>query len=106
MALLGVAFAFAIGSVWGGLSGRFGWFAAFTQPLLSTLMALPPLILVVLGIVWLGPSCAVTRMVVTLVALPLIVIMAIESLIVKPTTACRLRRRTVAADPGGPWAGL
>lgn len=79
MALIGVVFAFVIGTVWGGLSGRFRWFSGFTQPLLSMLMALPPVILVALGIVWLGPSGAVTRMVVTLVALPLIVIAVAEA---------------------------
>lgn len=79
MAVVGVAIAFVIGSVWGGFAGRFRWFSSFTQPLLSMLMALPPVILVALGIVWLGPSGAVTRMVVTLVALPLIVIAVTEA---------------------------
>lgn len=79
MAVIGVALAFVIGAVWGGISGRFRWFANFTQPALSMLMALPPVILVALGIVWLGPSGSVTRMVVTLVALPLIVIAVAEA---------------------------
>lgn len=79
MALIGVALAFVIGAVWGGIAGRFRWFSSFTQPLLSMLMALPPVILVALGIVWLGPTGAVTRMVVTLVALPLIVIAVTEA---------------------------
>lgn len=79
MAVIGVAIAFLVGAVWGGIAGRFGWFASFTQPLLSMLMALPPVILVALGIVWLGPSGAVTRLVVTLVALPLIVIAVTEA---------------------------
>jgi len=74
-----VAIAFVVGSVWGTTAGRFRWFANFTQPLLSTLMALPPVILVVLGIVWFGPSGAVTRLVVALVALPLIVIAVTEA---------------------------
>lgn len=78
-ALIGVAIAFCVGTAWGGLAGRFRWFGNFTQPMLSMLMALPPVILVALGIVWFGPSGAVTRMVVALVALPLIVIAVSEA---------------------------
>lgn len=78
-AAIGVIFAFVLGAVWGGLAGRYRWFANLTQASLSTLMALPPVILVVLGIVWFGPGGAVTRLVVTLVALPLIVIAVTEA---------------------------
>lgn len=78
-ALIGVALAFTVGLVWGGIAGRFRWFSSFTQPLLSVLMALPPVILVALGIVWFGPGGAVTRLVVALVALPLIVIAVTEA---------------------------
>lgn len=78
-ALIGVGLAFGIGVIWGGVAGRFGWFSNFAQPLLSMLMALPPVILVALGIVWFGPGGAVTRLVVTLVALPLIVIAVTEA---------------------------
>ncbi len=75
----GVSLAFLIGVLWGGLSGRFDWFASVTQPALSTLMALPPVVLVALGMVWLGPSGSVTRMVVTFVALPLVVVAVQEA---------------------------
>lgn len=78
-AMYGVGVAFAIGLIWGSCSGHFPWFAAITQPLLSTLMALPPVVLVALGVVWLGPGAAVTHIVVTTVALPLIVVAVSES---------------------------
>lgn len=72
-ALVGLVVAFTIGALWGALGGASRWFSAFTQPLLSALMAIPPVLLVALGVVWLGPNTAVTRLVVILVALPLIV---------------------------------
>lgn len=78
-AMIGVGLAFGIGTLWGGIAGRFRWFSNFMRPLLSMLMALPPVILVALGIVWFGPGGAVTRLVVTLVALPLIVIAVTEA---------------------------
>lgn len=77
--VVGVAVAVAVGLVWGALSGRSEWFAALTQPALSTLMALPPVVLVALAMVWLGPGGSVTRMVVGIVALPLIVVAVQEA---------------------------
>lgn len=72
-AFVGLGFAFVVGAVWGSLAGMSKWFAATTQPLLSALMAIPPVLLVALGVVWMGPKPSVTRLVVVLVALPLIV---------------------------------
>lgn len=72
-ALIGVLIAFAIGALWGTANGTSRWFTAITQPLLSALMAIPPVLLVALGVVWLGPRGSVVRLVVVLVALPLIV---------------------------------
>ncbi len=78
-AAFGLCIAFGIGLIWGGLAGRFRQFGAFMQSSLSMLMALPPVVLVALGIVWLGPGGSVTHMVVTLVALPLIVVSVTEA---------------------------
>lgn len=78
-AAIGLSIALCIGLFWGALAGRFTHFRAFMQSALSTLMALPPVVLVALGIVWLGPGGSVTRMVVTLVALPLIVVSVTEA---------------------------
>ncbi len=78
-ALIGIALAFVVGAIWGALTGASRWFSAITQPLLSALMAIPPVLLVALGVVWLGPNTSVTRLVVVLVALPLIVTAIQES---------------------------
>lgn len=42
-------------------------------------MAVPPIVLVVLGMTWFGPGASTTRLVVILVALPLIVIAVAEA---------------------------
>lgn len=72
-AVLGVVLALVIGVFWGAAGGTSRWFAAIAQPLLSSLMAVPPVLLVALAVVWLGPKGSVSRLVVVLVALPLIV---------------------------------
>lgn len=77
--LVGVSMALAIGTVWGALNGCFRWCLAVTQPALAALMALPPVVLVALGMVWFGPGETVTRLVVMLVALPLIVVSVQEA---------------------------
>lgn len=78
-ALAGVVLAFAVGVVWGALAGRSEWAAAIGQPALAALMAVPPVVIVALGLVWFGPSGSVVRFVVLLVALPLIVVAVQEA---------------------------
>lgn len=78
-AVTGVAIAVLVGLVWGGCNGRFRWAADISRPALSTLMALPPVVVVALGMVWFGVGDAATRLVVVLVALPLIVIAVQEA---------------------------
>lgn len=78
-AVTGVAMGFGIGVAWGSARGLSSWVSSLTQPLLSSLMALPPVVLVALGMVWLGPGGQVTRLVVTFVALPLIVVAVAEA---------------------------
>lgn len=76
----GVALALVVGGVWGTLNGLSSWFSAITRPATSALMALPPVIMVTVSMVWFGPGPAVTRLVILIVALPLIVT-AIEAAI-------------------------
>lgn len=78
-AIGGVALALAIGIAWGVTAGSWSWFAALTRPLLFVLMAVPPVVLVVVGLVWFGPGSGATRLVVVLVALPLIVVATQEA---------------------------
>lgn len=73
-ALSGVALALGIGLAWGAAVGRSSWASSISRPVLSTLMALPPVVVVVLGLVWFGPGVGAVRLVIVMVALPLIVI--------------------------------
>lgn len=79
-AIAGVALALVIGAVWGTLNGVSSWSSAITRPATSVLMALPPVVMVAIAMVWFGPGPAVTLLVVVVVALPLIVV-AIEAAI-------------------------
>jgi len=100
-AVVGVGIALAVGVVWGTVSARSAWVAAIGRPALSTLMAMPPVILVALGMVWFGPGDAVARLVIAVVALPLIVVAvaeAIENLdrdLLEVAAVFRLPRTTV-----------
>lgn len=72
-ALAGVLTALVIGSLWGALNGVSRWAVSISQPALAVLMAVPPIVLVVFGLTWFGPTAATTRLVIILVAIPLIV---------------------------------
>lgn len=72
-AATGVLIALVIGSLWGALNGVFRWAASISQPALAALMAVPPIVLVVFGLTWFGPTSATARLVIILVAIPLIV---------------------------------
>jgi NitT/TauT family transport system permease protein len=79
-AVIGVAVAVAAGVAWGALNGLSTWASATSKPALATLMALPPVVLVVIGLTWFGPGASTTRLVVILVAIPLIVIAVEEAI--------------------------
>lgn len=79
-AAVGIGLAMAVGAVWGTVNGRSSWAAAISRPALATLLALPPVVVVAVGLVWLGPGAAVTRMVIAIVALPLIVVAVQEAI--------------------------
>lgn len=78
-AVTGVLLAMAIGVVWGAGNGLSSWAAALSRPALSSLLAVPPVVIVALGLIWFGPGDSVTRLVIVLVALPLMVITVQES---------------------------
>jgi len=78
-AATGVLIGLGIGVVWGVLNGVSGWIGSVPRPIISGLMAVPPVVLVSLGLIWLGPGPGVSRLVIVLVALPLIVITVEEA---------------------------
>ena len=99
--LTGVLLALAIGLVWGTVNGLSLWTAAVSRPALSSLMAVPPVVIVALGLIWFGPGDAVTRLVIVLVALPLIVVTVQESVqnvdsdLIEMATVFEMSRGTV-----------
>lgn len=78
-AATGVLIGLAVGVVWGAVNGLSAWASAVSRPVVSALMAVPPVVLVSLGLIWLGPGAGVTRLVIVLVALPLIVVTVEEA---------------------------
>lgn len=78
-AATGVLLGLAIGVAWGAVNGMSDWASSVSRPALSALMAVPPVVLVSLGLIWLGPGAGVTRLVIVLVALPLIVVTVEEA---------------------------
>lgn len=79
-AVVGVAIGLAIGIAWGAANGWSRWMTALTQPALSALMAIPPVVIVAVGMVWFGPGDSVARLVIAAVALPLIVVAVQEAI--------------------------
>ena len=78
-AVLGVAIALAIGALWGALNGISRWALSISQPALAASLSVPPIVLAVLGLTWFGPGAATTRLVIIIVATPLIVIAVQEA---------------------------
>lgn len=78
-AIVGVAIAAVLGALWGTVAGSVVAVEKLGRPVLSTLMALPPIVLVVVGLVWFGNGGAVPRFVIVMVALPLIVVAVSEA---------------------------
>lgn len=97
----GVAIALIIGLVWGVINGLSKWATALSQPTVSSLMAVPPVVLVALGLIWFGPGDAVTRLVIVLVSLPLLVMTVSEAVrnidgqLLEMTAVFQIPRKTV-----------
>ncbi|WP_168583482.1 ABC transporter permease [Gephyromycinifex aptenodytis] len=71
---LGVAAALAIGIPWGIAAGTSRTIEDLGEATLRTLMAVPPILYVVLAMIWLGPGPSAVVVVSVLVGLPLMVI--------------------------------
>ncbi len=78
-AAVGVLLGLAIGVLWGAINGVSDWASSVSRPVINALMAVPPVVIVSLGLIWLGPGGGVTRLVIVLVALPLIVVTVEEA---------------------------
>lgn len=78
-AVIGVALALAVGGLWGALNGVSRWALSISQPTLAASLSVPPIVLAVLGLTWFGPGAATTRLVIIVVATPLIVISVQEA---------------------------
>lgn len=79
-ALVGVGLALLVGVIWGIASGLSKWVAAISAPAMSGLLAVPPVVVVAVGLVWFGPGTGVTRLVILIVALPLLVVALQEAI--------------------------
>lgn len=71
--LIGLIIALLIGIVWGALCGLFETVNSFTYSWLQLLMSIPPIVMVILAMVWFGPSDTTVVTVVALVTTPLMV---------------------------------
>ncbi len=72
-ALTGLGIACLIGLPWGWAAGTWKPVAELTEPWSQLLMAIPPIVIVVVGVLWMGPTAGVVLLVVALVTLPLLV---------------------------------
>ena len=72
-ALTGLGIACLIGLPWGWAAGTWKPVAELTESWAQLLMAIPPIVVVVVGVLWLGPTAGVVLLVVALVPLPLLV---------------------------------
>ena len=72
-ALTGLGIACLIGLPWGWAAGTWKPVAELTESWAQLLMAIPPIVVVVVGVLWLGPTAGVVLLVVALVTLPLLV---------------------------------
>ena len=72
-ALTGLGIACLIGLPWGWAAGTWRPVEELTASWTQLLMAIPPIVIVVVGMLWLGPSPSVVLLVVALVTMPLLV---------------------------------
>lgn len=79
--LLGVGLALVIGVPWGLAAGLSAFISGISEVLLRVLMAVPPVLFVVVAMIWLGPGPAAVVLVTTLVGLPLMVVTTREAVL-------------------------
>ena len=72
-AVIGLGLSCLIGIPTGWALGTWTWLRELLDSWMQVLMAVPPIVLVVVGMIWLGPTAGVVILVVTLVTLPLLV---------------------------------
>ena len=72
-AVIGLGLACLIGIPTGWALGTWTWLRELLDSWVQVLMAVPPIVLVVVGMIWLGPTAGVVILVVTLITLPLLV---------------------------------
>ncbi len=75
--VIGMAIAIVVGLAWGAVCAVERWVDLFTKSWLSLLMAVPPIVIVVIGMLGFGPDAKVVVLVIVLVTIPLL------------TTTCR-----------------
>ena len=71
--VIGLGLSCLIGIPAGWALGTWAWLRELLDSWIQVLMAVPPIVLVVVGMIWLGPTAGVVILVVTLVTLPLLV---------------------------------
>ena len=72
-AVIGLGLSCLIGIPTGWVLGTWTWLRELLDSWVQVLMAVPPIVLVVVGMIWLGPTAEVVILVVTLGTLPLLV---------------------------------
>ena len=72
-AVIGLGLSCFIGIPTGWALGTWTWLRELLDSWVQILMAVPPIVLVVVGMIWLGPTTGVVILVVALVTLPLLV---------------------------------
>ena len=69
---IGLMFSCLIGMPLGWAMGTWPWISELLDSWVQVLMSIPPIIIVVVGMIWLGPTAGVVVLVVALVTLPLL----------------------------------
>lgn len=77
-AAIGVCVAAVVGTAWGLASGLWWPAAELTRPARAVMLGIPPIVLVVFGMVWLGTGERVVVFVVIVVTLPVMAVNAAE----------------------------
>ena len=75
----GTLLAISIGIPWGVLAGCFPLVADLGEAALRTLMSVPPILFVVVAMIWMGPGVGAVILVTTLVGIPLMVITSAQA---------------------------
>ncbi|OLL15498.1 ABC transporter permease [Actinomyces oris] len=99
-AIIGLGLSCVIGIPTGWALGTWTWLRELLDSWVQVLMAVPPIVLVVVGMIWLGPTAGVVILVVTLVTLPLLVASMRDAVL--NVDSDLLEMATVFSKPG-PW---